>query len=121
MKCNQCGAELNNDEKFCPYCGREVNDSKAEDVIVTTIRKEEDAKKQEASNTLRTIAKVFMIIGCFASASLFFIPLLWTVPMTIRYYRNPNVSLTFKICALLFVNQIAGIIMLCDPNKEEQN
>ncbi len=47
-----------------------------------------------------------------------FLPLAWYIPMTIIYFKktknNEEISIAFKICALLFVNTIAGILMICD-------
>ena len=62
---------------------------------------------------------VFMIIGTvFMGFSI--IPLAWCLPMTIIYNRKIKngevVGTGFKVCSLLFVNTIAGILMLCDNN-----
>ena len=45
--------------------------------------------------------------------------LVWKIPMTVRYCRSTDksglsVGTGFKICSLLFVSMIAGILMLCD-------
>lgn len=46
--------------------------------------------------------------------------LAWTIPMFVSYNRKTKrgeqVSTAFKVCTLLFVNLIAGILMLCDNN-----
>lgn len=51
---------------------------------------------------------------------LLLVPLAWAVPMTIKlnHARKENLplSITFKICTLLFVNLISGILLLCDNN-----
>lgn len=65
-----------------------------------------------------TAIKVFLIIGCILNALLFmFIPLAWCIPMTVvvfkTYNRGCDVSTGMKVCTLLFVNLVAGIIMLC--------
>lgn len=58
-----------------------------------------------------------MLISCIVSA-IALIPLVWTIPMTVHYWRkvgnNESVGVGFKVCSLLFVNTIAGILMLCD-------
>lgn len=65
-------------------------------------------------------AKVFMIIGCVAQGCLL-VPLAWMIPMTISFSRKlksgEKVGVGFKICTLLFVNMIAGILMLCRSEK----
>ena len=65
-----------------------------------------------------TAIKVFLIIGCIVNALLFmFIALAWCIPMTVvvfkTYNRGCDVSTGMKVCTLLFVNLVAGIIMLC--------
>ena len=69
---------------------------------------------------LSTAAKIFMIISTVVMG-LYIIPLAWCLPMTISYFnkiknRQP-VSTGFKVCTLLFVNTIAGILMLCDKDN----
>lgn len=55
---------------------------------------------------------------------LFFLVFLIVVScMTAKYFKNINkgkeIGMAFKICTLLFVNMIAGILMLCDDGKKE--
>ena len=63
-----------------------------------------------------TAIKVFLIIGCIAGGFML-IPLAWCIPMTVSVFRTYNqgcdVSTGMKVCTLLFVNLVAGIIMLC--------
>ena len=46
------------------------------------------------------------------------IPLIWCIPMTIHVYKaykgEEDLSVGFKVCVLLFVNLIGGILLLCD-------
>jgi len=46
------------------------------------------------------------------------IPLSWQIPMTVIYFRKTKngepVSVGFKVCVLIFVSLISGILMLCD-------
>ena len=102
--CKYCGAQMVDEAVFCVKCG-----CSAEEVVTT--------KKNTDNSTLTTVAKVFMIIGCVLSAFYFLIPLCWTIPMTVHYCnavsaKNP-VGVGFKVCSLLFVSTIAGILMLC--------
>ena len=69
---------------------------------------------------LSIAAKVLMIISTVVYG-FYLIPLAWCLPMTISYsnkikYGQP-VSTGFKVCTLLFVNLIAGILMLCDNDN----
>ena len=69
---------------------------------------------------LATAAKIFMIISTVVMG-LYIIPLAWCLPMTITYCnklkRGEPIGTGFKVCSLLFVNTIAGILMLCDKNN----
>ncbi len=104
--CSHCGAEIANEAVVCVKCGCE-----------TAARKTETEK-----STLKTIAKVFMVLGCIASAGAFLIPLCWTIPMTVKYWNDVNLGrptgTAFKVCSLLFVNTVAGILMLCDNSDK---
>ncbi len=75
-------------------------------------------QKSSQINDLKKAAKVFMIIGCVLSGFCFLIFLLWTIPMTTNYCKKikngESVSTEFKVCSLLFVSKIAGILMLID-------
>jgi len=49
------------------------------------------------------------------------LPFSWVIPMTTYYFKVTNrgekVGIVFKIFTLLFVNLIAGILMLCDTKN----
>lgn len=84
------------------------------------------------SSGLKTAAKVFMIISCAICGVLFLaniylgivaalsclVPLCWQIPMTIVYFEKlkngERIGTGFKVCSLLFVSLVAGILMLCD-------
>ena len=44
--------------------------------------------------------------------------------MTISYYKKLNnsekISVVFKVCTLIFVNIIAGILMFCDTSQMDK-
>lgn len=107
MFCTHCGKELNDQAVICPNCG--VPTGKFNQV------------QKNGSSTLRTIAKVFMIIACVINAIPWLIPLAWCIPMTVHLSNaeknREKISVGFKICTLIFVSLIAGILLLC--NKEE--
>ena len=119
--CTKCGKELVDEAIVCVGCGCAV-----EPVEVVPVEQPVPAKQQ---NVLVTVAKVFMVIGTVANAFYaFLIPLIWCLPMTVVYFNktknNQPIGLGFKICCLIFVNTIAGILMLCDQaqnNKNNQN
>ena len=100
--CTKCGKELVDDAVICIGCGCAV-----------------EANETSAPKTtgLKTAIKVFMVLGT-VFMGFYLIPLAWCIPMTISYFNKVNsgkpVSTAFKVCSLLFVNTIAGILMLCD-------
>ena len=111
--CQNCGTEIPEGAPVCPNCGCAAGDFPGQKQGKTI------AAPQE-KNGLRTAAKVFMILGCVFTAFYFLIPLCWTVPMTVSYCRRSAqgipIGTGFKVCSLLFVNLVAGILMLCDDN-----
>ena len=89
---------------ICPKCGCAI---------------EETVKADAKSSSLTAMARIWMIIGTVATClSLYFIPIVWCLPMTIYYFnktkKGEKVSTGFKVCALLFVSLPGGVIMLCD-------
>lgn len=99
--CAKCGKELLADAVICTNCG----------CAVAPIKRKKD------KSGLITAVKVLMIIGTVFNG-LNLIPLAWCIPMTVSYFKKINngeeISTRFKVCTLLFVSMIAGIIMLCD-------
>ena len=104
MYCTNCGNELHEQAVVCPYCGVPTSNYQA------TVKSK--------NNGLKIAIKVFFIIACICSIYSFFIPLAWCLPMTISYWkkveRGESISTSFKVCSLLFVSLIAGILMFCD-------
>lgn len=125
--CTHCGAEIVDEAVICVHCGCATNDTKP-------------TAKSHSNNTLLTVAKVFMIISCVEYPALgllyaffllvgmqvglgilmlfiFCIPLAWCLPMTLTVSRRAKngepISVALKVCTLLFVNTIAGILLLC--------
>ena len=102
IKCPHCGKEVGDDAFVCIHCGCAVNSK--------------ETKKGEPS-TLKVVAKVLMIISTIINAFAI-IPLLWCIPMTISLSKKmesgEKVTTGFKVCVLLFVNMISGILLLCD-------
>ena len=107
--CTKCGNELLDEAVMCPRCGSATE--AATPVMVNN----------NNASGLQTAAKIFMIIGCVSAAFMYLIPLLWAIPMTIHYCnaiknRQP-VGTGFKVCTLLFVSLVAGILMFCDSSN----
>ena len=108
--CTHCGKEILDEAVICPHCGCKV------ETPSSPIIEEEDKK------IFALIIKIFMVIGCVASGWTL-IPLLWTIPMTVHVFKRLDarepIGVGFKICVLLFVNLVAGIMLLCmDLDKD---
>lgn len=118
--CKHCGAQVRDEAIFCPACGCSTEDQTS----FTNKNKE---------SGLQIAAKIFMILSCALTAPtflytlllggwlavIFLLPLSWRIPMTVEYIKSlkgarPRVGIGFKICTLLFVSLVAGILMLCD-------
>ncbi|MDE7305763.1 MAG: zinc-ribbon domain-containing protein [Clostridia bacterium] len=103
--CKNCGNQLVDEAVVCPQCGCQVEQLSGKNTT-------------DEPSTLKTVAKVFMILGCVLTAFCFLIPLCWTVPMTVHYCRaiknKQPVGIGFKVCSLLFVSLIGGVLMLCE-------
>jgi hypothetical protein len=77
-------------------------------------------KKKGKMTNLQQAAFIFMIIACVVMG-IYIIPLLWCIPMTVSFRRRIRegrpIGVGFKICTLLFLNTIAGILLLCDDDN----
>ena len=135
--CKNCGTQLEDVAAFCTNCGTACEQPEAQQVNVAQQQyvQQPYAQQQYAQQAyaqqvyyqpapkasgLATAAKVLMIISTIVMG-LYIIPLAWCLPMTISYSKkiknNIPVSTGFKVCTLLFVNTIAGILMLCDKDN----
>ncbi len=89
---------------LCVHCGCQVENRA---LTMSAPRKDD---------TMEIIVKIFLILGCISSGWAL-IPLLWTIPITVSIFgklkRREPIGTGLKICTLLFVNLIAGIILLC--------
>lgn len=108
--CSHCGQALSENLNVCPVCGK-TNEPQAS-----------SAPQEPKESGLATAAKIFMILGTIVNAiSGVLIPLAWCLPMTISYCRKLKrgepIGTGFKVCSLLFVSLVGGILMLCDKEN----
>ena len=108
--CVHCGGEIYEEAIVCVKCGRAVQ---KEIAPIATAKEPED--------TMSIVTKVFLIIGCIAQGWLI-LPLAWCLPITISVFNcmkeKRPVSTGLSVCALLFVNLVAGICLLCMENNQ---
>ena len=105
--CTKCGTQIHDEAVVCTNCG-----------CATGYYQAKSLPSGSQNEGLKTATKVLMIVGTvFTSLYGFFIPLAWCLPMTLSYFKKIKngepISIGFKVCSLLFVNTIAGILMLC--------
>lgn len=103
--CSHCGAEIEDDAVVCVHCGCKVT----------------EAASSESQDTLDTVIKVFMVI-CTICRGFALIPLAWCIPMTISVFNSINnkkpIGIGMKICTLLFVGLVPGILLLCRKEND---
>ena len=133
--CQNCGAQVPDTASFCSECGSKIQRSNtgytqantqdngyytynAYDGSYTPTQRvvPEMRPVRPKDDTMATVIKIFMIIGC-VSIGWMLIPLAWCIPMTVSVFRSLDsgvpISTGMKVCTLLFVNLVAGICMLC--------
>ena len=99
--CTKCGNEIMEEAVICPKCGCATKNA------------------GKSSVDMKTLALIFMIVTtvCYG---LYLIPLAWCLPMTLYYHNQIKnkqpVSMSFKVCTIIFVSPISGILMLCDKD-----
>lgn len=72
---------------------------------------------------MKLAAFVLCVISTITMGCLLF-PLIWCIPMTIQVYKSykgeRELSAGFMVCTLLFVNMVAGILLLCDADQNRR-
>lgn len=104
--------------KFCQKCGKEILE---ETVICPGCGVANEKKETSGNDGLAVASKIFLILGCIAQGWLL-VPLAWCLPTTIsacnRMKNGEPVGTGLKVCALLFVSLIGGILLLCRSDEK---
>lgn len=107
--CPTCGKQLIDEAVFCTGCGCAVPGNAVPGQQV-------QAQVQPGNDTLAVVAKIFLIIGCVIQGWAI-IPLIWMIPITLSIFkklkRGEPIGTGLKICALLFVSLLSGVLLLC--------
>ncbi len=111
--CTYCGAEMIDEAVLCVKCGRMVENAPNP--------QQRFYSQPSQPMDLSSITKIFLIIGMVIMAiSTIGIALTWCLPMYNSYIRKTQnrepITTGFKVCILLFVSTIGGILMLCDKS-----
>ncbi|MCD8209406.1 MAG: zinc-ribbon domain-containing protein [Coprobacillus sp.] len=116
--CTHCGAQLNDDDMYCPSCGTAVATSAGNPYSSTSDSEPWSfgVNDQQGQSGVETAAEVFMVISCVICA-FSLIALAWNIPMTVHVFRcvkrHKRIGIAFKICTLIFVSIIGGILLFC--------
>ena len=129
--CHHCGKEVENGNKFCPYCGAlqdrysdddrydEREDEYAEAEVVGETKERNGKKRiinESTKRDLDLLIKVFMLIPTIL-VGFAIIPLIWMVPMTMAAWKRADskepYGLPLSICSIIFMGlPVAGILMI---------
>ena len=128
MFCRKCGTQLNENATVCSNCGASlIEEAKTENVTAENAPTENTTSKKVSERKpdgMGLVAQILMILSCALtiimsiSVSWFcLISLVWMIPISIsvanklKFYEPIGTGL--KVCTLLFVNTLAGILLLC--------
>lgn len=99
---------------YCSHCGKQIEDGALVCTQCGFAVKTENTKPVKTHGAL----KFFMVLGCILNAFYLLIPLCWCIPMTVVLFKKikkgEKIGMGFKVCTLLFISTIAGILILCD-------
>ena len=122
MYCKNCGNQVDDKAVICTKCGCLTDLGEKMNLGQQNSSPKAKTSSGCSSNTLGLVAKILMIISTVI-CGLYLIPLAWMLPMTIclskKLKNNQPISVGFKICILLFVNTISGILLLCMKDENE--
>ena len=110
--CPSCGKELNDTDRFCPSCGHDTGLAPAPSM---------SHHSSYSSQTYTLIGFIFLLIGT-VTLGLFIIPLCWCIPFTVhvyrKYKRNEKPGLAIAIASLLLVSLIGGIFLIIASSED---
>lgn len=117
MFCKNCGTKLEDNINFCPVCGCNQNQNNTINQTKVEETSKNDNLYRSDDHTIRMISFIFCLLATIFTGWLI-LPLAWCIPLTIRCYNwykyNRYMGIGVKICILLFVSQIGGILALVD-------
>ena len=112
--CSYCGTQLKDDAAFCSQCGKPTAINNG---VPQYYAQNAQTAQQDDHEALKTVINVFLIIACvFMGIATLGIGLSWCLPMAFRIRErmraNVPVGIALKVCTLIFVNLVAGILLL---------
>lgn len=130
--CSYCGSQLTDESVICTNCGCLVQIATEKKCVVFKNGSQDffDFKLRGVRRAACGVAFLSSLFCMFLGLSwlryaaiisvIYLIPLAWAIPMTVHYWKavknNRPVGTAFKVCTLLFINTVSGILMLCDKD-----
>lgn len=130
--CQHCGGEIHEEAVVCIHCGRAVkevssNNSSAKTLIqvakvfmiISCVAAPAFGLLYGSILTIAAAASgtASALIAAIMVMVLCCVPLSWTLPLTLNVIRkqksNEPIGTGVKVCTLIFVNLVAGILLLC--------
>jgi len=108
------------DKKFCVHCGAEVNSQAVVCIHCgCSIPKANNNNNSELKEVWSLAIKIFAIIGVILNAFAI-IPLIWCLPLYKSVSKHlkgeTKLSVGYKVCVLLFLNIVAGVLLLIEDD-----
>lgn len=137
--CQYCGAEVHEEAVVCVHCGRSIDQpkksgSQSNANTLITIAKVFMIISCAGIPAFGLLYGLIMLATALATATTeiiiaavafligFCIPLAWMLPLTINVHNKSKnhepIGVGIKVCTLLFVNVVAGILLLCANDEE---
>lgn len=141
--CTYCGATLNDGADVCLNCGRKVEKE-------PIVQQNSHEKSNNTLTTIAKVFMILTCVGCgmgglitlinaiiftgiafevsisyFVFAIIYLIPLAWDIPLTVHVFKaskeNAPIATATKVCILIFVNIVSGILLLCRTESNRNN
>lgn len=133
--CSKCGAQIDDAAVVCPNCGCSTQAAPRQKstlgtvalvfMIISIVAMLLSAiitavgipALMEATGAGGSAEGQMLVITAIIQAVFSIIPLAWMIPMTVSLSRKLKngvpVTTAFKVCTLIFVNLLSGILLLC--------
>lgn len=104
MYCRNCGSQIDDSAAYCPHCGT------ATDITAPAAQYRQT---NETNNTLKLIARIFIIIGMVCGCWVILPLIFGALGLSALGKDKGKPSVGMSVCVLLFCSLIGGILMLC--------
>ncbi len=111
MYCRFCGSLIDDDAKFCPVCGKCVDENIVKEVELTK-------EVFDNSSGIVIAAKVFIILGSIFGLFTIIAPIIGILTfLEVDKVETKDELTVYAVLTLIFCSLIGGILLLCSKNK----